>query len=166
MFSEMLLIARHYPLHIWSEDMAGNVTLYEVNTEGVAGMLEGKLSSQPVKTLSNIIAITFIGKRPLPTDWLSWMFQVQRSAMHEALQWLQTNNELYQGIAICPRQLATLPEDNILIEVMAWYTMSTMKAWPFKSARVITDEMGKRLYTCDDDPPLTLVGTGASAGHL
>ena len=51
--------------------MAGNITLYEVNTEGVAGMLEGKLSLQPVKTLSNIIAIMFIGKRSLPTNWLS-----------------------------------------------------------------------------------------------
>ena len=44
--------------------------------------------------------------------------------------------------------------------------MSMMKVRPFKSTRVITDEMGKRPYTHDDDPPLTLVGTGASTGHL
>ena len=55
---------------------SGNVSLYEVNTGVVAGMLEGNLLPQHPEMLSNIIAITFIGTRWLPMNWLSRMFQV------------------------------------------------------------------------------------------
>ena len=41
--------------------MAGNVTLYDVNTSAVASMLEGNLLPQGVASLSSIVAITFIG---------------------------------------------------------------------------------------------------------
>ena len=97
-FTEMLLITRNYPrcyvfqlypndgtrgfliLHFCSE--AGNVTLYKVNTNTVAGMLKGKLFPQHAEMLSNI-AITFIGTWCSPTNWLSRTFGVQRSAVHE-----------------------------------------------------------------------------------
>ena len=65
--------------------MTGNVSLYEVNAGAVAGMLEGNLLPQRAEMLSNIIAITFIGTRQLPTNWLSRTLQVRRSVVHEAL---------------------------------------------------------------------------------
>ena len=95
---ERLLVARHYPrcyvFKLYPKD--GNVSLYEVNTEAVARMF----LPQSTNTLSNIIAIIFIGTRRLPTKWLSQTFQVRRWAVYEALQWLQANNELYHDIEI------------------------------------------------------------------
>ena len=99
--------------------MAGNVSLYEVNTEAIAGMLEGNLLPPHAEMLSNIIAITFIGTKRLPMNWLSRTFQVRRSVVHEALQWLQANNELYSDIVISHEQLDTLPQEGISPEVMA-----------------------------------------------
>lgn len=77
-FAETLLIARHYArcyvFKLYPKDgsrgynqahlqraMAGNVTLYDVNTSAVASMLEGNLLPQGVASLSSIVAITFIG---------------------------------------------------------------------------------------------------------
>ena len=135
-FAEMLLIARHYPrcyvFKLYPKDsirgfnpahlqrgMAGNVSLYEVNTEAVAGMVEGNLLPQRPEVLSNVLAITFIGTRRLPNNWLSRTFQVRCAAVHEALQWLKANNPLYSDIAISSDQLVTLPEEGIPAEVMA-----------------------------------------------
>ena len=106
------------PAHL-QRGMAGNVTLYEVNTDAVVGMLEGNLLPQPAETLSHIIAITFIGTRRLPTNWMTRTFRVRRSAVHEALQWLQANNELYSDVVISADRLGTLPEDHIPAELMA-----------------------------------------------
>ena len=46
-------------------------------------------------------------------------FRVRRSAVHEALQWLQANNELYSDVVISADRLGTLPEDHIPAELMA-----------------------------------------------
>lgn len=99
MFTEMLLIARHYPrcyvfklypkvgvrghnpAHL-RRGMAGNVILYEVNTDAVTGILEGKLLPPPAEMLSNIIAITFIGTRRFPSNRMSRTFKVRRSAVY------------------------------------------------------------------------------------
>ena len=66
--------------------MAGNVTLYEVNTSAIASMLEGSLLPQAVETLSSVLAITLIGTHKLPNDWLSQTFRVRCQAVHEVLQ--------------------------------------------------------------------------------
>jgi len=65
----------HHPAHL-QRAMAGNMTLYEMNTSAVASMLEGQLLPQGVGTLSSILAITFIGTWKLPSDWLSRTFRV------------------------------------------------------------------------------------------
>ena len=138
--------------------MAGNVTLYEVNTNAVGGMLEGQLLPQPIETLSNIIAITFIGTRRLPSNWMARTFKVRRSMVHQALQWLQANNELYRDIIISPAQLAGLPEDNVPAEV----NTLMMKAWPSKSVKatsmtkwvsscLLTKAIWRSLYGEEDD---------------
>lgn len=135
-FAESLLIARHntrcYVFKLYPKDrsrgfhpshlqraMAGNVTLYEVNTTAVASMLEGALLPQSVDTLSSIMAITFIGTHKLPTNWLSCMFKVHREAVYEALQWLHAHNELYHDIVISHERLALLPDDEIPQEIEA-----------------------------------------------
>jgi len=94
-----------------------------MNTSAVASMLEGQLLPQGVGTLSSILAITFIGTRKLPSDWLSRTFRVRRQAVHEALQWLHEHNEMYFDINISHARLALLPEDQVPeeIEAVIWY---------------------------------------------
>lgn len=99
--------------------MAGNVTLYKVNTSAIASMLEGALLPQSVNVLSSIVAITFIGMWKLPTDWLSRTFRVHRDVVHEALQWLHEHNVLYQDIVISSKRLSLLPENEIPLEIEA-----------------------------------------------
>ena len=160
-FAETLLIARHYPrcyvFKLYPKDsmrgsnpahlqrgMAGNVTLYEVNTNAVGGMLEGQLFPQPVETLSNIIAITFIGTRCLPSNWMARTFKVRRSAVHQALQWLQANNELYRDIVISSTQLASLPEDDVPDEVNALIRHVDDETVAIQEREgYVNDEMGK-----------------------
>jgi len=101
-FVELLLVARHYPrcyvFKLYPREggrgfnsrhlqraLAGNVTLYEVNTSAVANMLEGKLLPQTVTMLCSILAVTFIGTKSLPKDWLNRTFRVRREAVHDAL---------------------------------------------------------------------------------
>ncbi|KIN94091.1 hypothetical protein M404DRAFT_35392 [Pisolithus tinctorius Marx 270] len=136
MFAETLLIARHYPrcyvFKLYPKDssrgynaahlqrgMAGNVTLYEVNTTAIASMLEGSLMPQEVTSLSSVLAITFIGTCMLPKNWMSRTFQVQWEAVHKALQWLKENNSLYHDINISEQRLKTLPDDEIPVEIEA-----------------------------------------------
>ena len=135
-FAESLLIARHYarcyvfklypkegsrgchPAHL-QRAMAGNVTLYDVNTSAIASMLEGEILPQSVSALSSIIAVTFIGTHQLPKDWLSRTFTVRRSAVHEALQWLHKHNHLYQDVVISQDRLTLLPDNEIPQEIEA-----------------------------------------------
>ncbi|KAF8123281.1 hypothetical protein EV363DRAFT_1088543, partial [Boletus edulis] len=122
---EQLLIARHYPRcyvvklyprdgHISNPEhlqrgMAGNVTLYNMNTDAIVGMLEGQLMPQPVVQLASVLAITYIGQKNLPKSWLKSTFRVRRSKVYDALVWLKTNNEMFKDIVICPERLNCLP---------------------------------------------------------
>ena len=79
---EQLLIARHYPrcyifklfprdidAHISMDQlysgMAGNASLFDLNTQEVVEMLEGQRMPSPVATLASVIAITFVSNRNL-----------------------------------------------------------------------------------------------------
>jgi hypothetical protein len=77
---EQLLIAHHYPWcyvfklypcnydgrlptdHLYNS-MAGNASLFELNTQEVVKMLRGQNMHSSMASLASIIAITFIGKR-------------------------------------------------------------------------------------------------------
>ncbi|KIO04877.1 hypothetical protein M404DRAFT_25958 [Pisolithus tinctorius Marx 270] len=89
-------------------------------------MLEGTLMPQTVQTLSSVLAITFIGTKHLPTDWLSCTFQVWWDIVYEALKWLQENNVNYEDIKICHERMDALLKDGIPgeIEVMIHYQES------------------------------------------
>ena len=91
---EQLLIARHYPRcyifklfprdydsHISPDQlysvMAGNASLFEMNTQEVVEMVVGQRMPSPVTTLASVIAITFVGSAKLPADWLKKTFRVR-----------------------------------------------------------------------------------------
>lgn len=135
-FVELLLVAQHYPrcyvFKLYPREggrgfnprhlqraMAGNVTLYKVNMAAMADMLEGRLLPQTVTALCSVLAITFIGTKTLPQDWLKWTFRVRQEAVHDALCWLQANNPLYEDICISHEQLHMLPENGIPAELEA-----------------------------------------------
>jgi hypothetical protein len=61
--------------------MAGNASLFKMNTQEVVEMLNGQRMPSPVATLASVIAITFVGTRKLLTDWLTKTFQVRRAVV-------------------------------------------------------------------------------------
>jgi hypothetical protein len=132
---EQLLIARHYPrcymFKLFPRDvnthlsldqlhmgMAGNATLFELNTQEVIEMLEGQRMPSPVRTLASVVAITFVGSRKLPVDWLKKTFRVRRQVVFDALSWLQRHNPIYADIIIDRSRLDDLPEDDVPEELL------------------------------------------------
>ena len=114
---EHLLIARHYPCcyifkffprdidtHVLIDQlysgMAGNESLFKLNTQEVVEMLNGQRMPSPVQLLTSVIAITFVGSRKLPKDWLKKTFQVRQGVVHNAFLWLQNHNLIYADIHI------------------------------------------------------------------
>ncbi|KIN94229.1 hypothetical protein M404DRAFT_117818, partial [Pisolithus tinctorius Marx 270] len=159
-FVETLLVMRHYPqcyvFKLYPRDahhsqnpchlqcaMAGNVTLYEVNVTTVVDMIKGRLMPQTVQMLSSVLAITLVGTKHLPTDWLSHTFQVRWDVVFEALKWLQANNENYSDITISHDCVMTLPEDGIPseIEAMIRYQDSEEVAVREREGYTMTDYM-------------------------
>ena len=133
---EQLLIARHYPrcyifklfprtvdTHISLDQlhtaMAGNATLFELNTQEVVEMLRGQRMPSPVQTLASVISITFVGSKKLPKDWLKKTFRVRRQVVFDALTWLRCHNPLYSDIVIDQTRLDDIPEDDVPEELMA-----------------------------------------------
>ncbi|KAG1859029.1 hypothetical protein DFJ58DRAFT_715769 [Suillus subalutaceus] len=106
------------PSHM-QRGMAGNATLYDMNTDDVAKMIGGQFLPQPVDTLASIIGITYIGKQDLPKDWLKSTFCVRRAVVFNALVWLKANNPLYADIQISEDLLARLPEDEVPEEIIS-----------------------------------------------
>ena len=56
---------------------ASNASLFELNTQEVIEMLKGQRMLSPVSSLASVIAITFIGMRRLPMDWMKKTFHVR-----------------------------------------------------------------------------------------
>lgn len=133
---EQLLIARHYPrcyvfklfprdydAHIPPDQlftaMAGNASLFEMNTQEVVEMVIGQRMPSAVVTLASVIAITFVGSARLPINWLKKTFRVRREVVYEALKWLHENNPIYADIVIDPVRLKDLPDDDVPEELMS-----------------------------------------------
>ena len=133
---EEMLIARHYPrcfmVKLYPRDehmnlpsdqlytgIAGNASLYELNTGEVVQMLEGQMMPPPVSTLASVIAITFVGGKTLSKNWLKGTFRVRRKVVYEALVWLRRNNPIYADIQIDEGCIASLPEDGVPDELLA-----------------------------------------------
>ena len=132
---EQLLIARHYPrcyiFKLYPRDvdshipldqlytgMAGNASLFELNTQEVVEMIKGQRMPSSVQSLASIIAITYVGSKFLPKDWLKKTFRVRREVVYEALVWLQSHNPIYADIKIDENRMRELPEDNVPDELL------------------------------------------------
>jgi hypothetical protein len=133
--SERLLIALLYPrvfvfklfpkqLHGRPEEaslqraMRGTVSSYDMDVEGVAAMVEGRLMPRPTAILASVISVTLFGRGTPQKHWLRGMFRVRRRAVLN-LVWLKANNPKYYGdIEISDQRLADLPEDDIPIEIL------------------------------------------------
>jgi len=99
--------------------LMGNVSLYDMNMDAVARMLEGQLLPQPVMSLASVIAVTYVGMKKLPKTWLKSTFRVQWHIVYEALVWLKYHNEIYKDVTISEEQLSCLPEDDVPVEISA-----------------------------------------------
>lgn len=109
----------HLPPNLLQSGMMGNVSLYEMNTEAIVEMLEGQLMPYEGSTLASVLAITFIGAKTIPKNWLKATFRVRRRAVYEALLWLKDHNSVYEDITIDRARLNTLPEDGVPDEIIA-----------------------------------------------
>jgi len=61
---------------VLQQGMVGNITTYELNTKDIIEMLQGNKLPHPMKILSSIIAVTYIGTTKLPKTWLKSTFRV------------------------------------------------------------------------------------------
>jgi hypothetical protein len=133
---EQLLIARYYPrcyiFKLFPRDidtripldqlytgMAGNASLFELNTQEVVEMVKGQRMPASAQVLASIIAITFVSSKTLPLDWLKKTFRVRRRVVHDALLWLHQNNSVYADIQIDRSRLEDLPEDDVPDELIS-----------------------------------------------
>ncbi|KAI9069658.1 hypothetical protein FKP32DRAFT_1608308 [Trametes sanguinea] len=81
--------------------MRGTVTTYELSTEGVVAMLEGRLMPRPMDVLASVLSITFVGRGSLPKNWLRTTFRY------------------YGNITVSDERLRGLPDDDVPEEVMS-----------------------------------------------
>lgn len=140
---ERLLLAKYFPLafivklfpkhknaHSWNRNqmhsaLRGNVSTYRLDPRQVASMIDGTMFPRPVKILSAMIGITFVGPKGLPESTMPAMFKVRRWRVRDALSWLKANNPLYSDIEISEERLLELPEDGIPDEIMLTAKHST-----------------------------------------
>ena len=136
-FPEQLLIALLYPrVYVFKlfpkrttgasrfanlqRAMRGNVSTYQLNTDAIASMVEGKLMPRPPAILASLISLTFVAVGEIPKPWLHTMFRVRRAVIRKALQWLKHNNPKYYGdVEINTERLEDLPEDDVPDEINA-----------------------------------------------
>jgi hypothetical protein len=109
----------HLPLDQLQSGMSGNVSLYEMNTDAVVQMLDGQLMPHRGATLASVVAVTFVGCKKVPKNWLKATFRVRRHVLYEALCWLKLNNPIYEDVNISFERLDSLPEDGVPEEIMA-----------------------------------------------
>jgi hypothetical protein len=156
---EQLLIARYYPrcyiFKLFPRDidahlpldqlymgMAGNASLFELNTQEVVEMVKGQRMPASAEVLASIIAITFVSSKTLPMDWLKKTFRVRRRVVHDALLWLHKHNSVYADIQIDGSRLEDLPEDDIPEELLSVVRQEV-------NDESLEKERGS--YLCEDD---------------
>src|SRR5260370_38063508 len=82
-------------------------------------MLKGQKLPCPTHILASVITVTYIGCGLVPKNWLKTPFHVWCQKVLEALQWLIHHNAFYANFSINEETLASLPEDDIPIEIHA-----------------------------------------------
>ncbi|KAM6488862.1 hypothetical protein JOM56_015682, partial [Amanita muscaria] len=97
--------------------MVGNVTSFPLNGPEIIKMIEGRLLPQHMELLPVLIAVTFVGVKQLPRNWLKGLLHVRRGKVAAALIWLIANNLLYKKFKLDPERLGKLPEDDVPVEI-------------------------------------------------
>lgn len=136
-FAEQLLVALLYPrVYVFklypkkggrgleTEDlqrgMRGNVSTFDINSDAITNMVQGRLMPRPPAVLASLVTITFIAAGQMSKRWLRSFFRVRRRNIALALEWLKRNNPQYFGdIEINAERLSRLPEDDVPEEIMA-----------------------------------------------
>ncbi|KAF8343225.1 hypothetical protein F5887DRAFT_341963 [Amanita rubescens] len=67
--------------------MRGNVCSYDLDTPGIADMIQGNLMPRRPSVLASVIQITLFGQRHLPENWMHNLFRIQCHYIWEALVW-------------------------------------------------------------------------------
>lgn len=142
-FPEQLLIALLYPrvfvFKLFPKDtnyrpdastlqrgLRGTVSTYDLDMEGAASMIQGRLVPRPTSVLPSIISITFIGRGDLSKHRLKSIFRVRRYFVAEALQWLKIHNPKYYGnIEIDLDRIRQLPDDDVPDEILGVVRQTT-----------------------------------------
>ena len=132
--SEQLLIARAFPrCYVYKlylkgnfdrsnpdglqRGMRGNATAYAMNTEEIAGMINGNHLPHTPAILPSLLAVCVIGRQRVPADWMRRAFAIRREHVRRALVWLRNHNPLYSNIVINDNALRLLPVDDVPREV-------------------------------------------------
>ncbi|KAL1668374.1 hypothetical protein GGF50DRAFT_35151, partial [Schizophyllum commune] len=98
--------------------MRGNVSSYDLDANGIAGMIEGDLLPRPLSILPDLVSVTFIGPGPLPKGWLYSTFKIRRPVVRQAFSVSKAMNPKYfQGIELSEERLSLLPEDGVPEEI-------------------------------------------------
>ncbi|KAF8065993.1 hypothetical protein FPV67DRAFT_1418131, partial [Lyophyllum atratum] len=128
---ERVLVARYFPVayivKLFPKDpnaqfldancLKGNVCTYRLDTNEIAGMLEGRQMPPPARLLLSVIGVTYIGPRAISEHSLPGMLRVRRHHVHNALRFLKVNNPIYHEIEISGDRL--LPENAVPVEILA-----------------------------------------------
>ncbi|KIL60596.1 hypothetical protein M378DRAFT_56152, partial [Amanita muscaria Koide BX008] len=92
--------------------MVGNVTSFPLNGPEIIKMIEGRLLPQQLAILPALIAVTFVGAKQFPRNWLKGVLRVRRGKVAVALMWLIANNLLYRKFTLDSERLEKLPMDD------------------------------------------------------
>jgi hypothetical protein len=80
--------------------MGSTVCTFELNTEHIQSMTEGQLMPRPIRILSSVITVTFVGPGKLSPRNLRTLFRVRRQVLRDGLLWLKHNLKYYGSIII------------------------------------------------------------------
>ncbi len=130
------------PSETLQRGMRGTVSTYELDSQGVADMVDGGLLPRLPSVLASVISVTFMGIGALPKQWLRTTFRVRRPVVAAALRKLQSVHRHYQSITISEERLRALPEDDVPEELLR-----VMRQSP--DSDVVSQEHGG--YVPDDD---------------
>jgi hypothetical protein len=112
--------------------------------------------------LNGTVAITFVGRKNLPVDWLKKTFRVRRRVVYQALLWLRNHNPIYADISIDSDRLEELPEDGVPQELLMVIRheedeeLAEKERESYLSADVGGDDMNDLEKIDDDDGKWTL----------
>ncbi|KAL6303863.1 hypothetical protein BKA93DRAFT_852784 [Sparassis latifolia] len=142
--------------------LKGNVMTYELNSQRIVEMLEGRLFPRPTCILADLISVTYVGLGRLPKNWLQSTFRVRRFHVGRALEWLKQHNPRYYGdIEIDMERLSRLPLDDVPEEILALIRQETdIDVIDRESAGAIVEEEGDNYDNEDPDVvPLRFLGS-------